>query len=38
MSAGRICIREVDVADAYGRARHEGPTGKGFKGFDPFAS
>jgi len=22
----------------YGRARHEGPTGKGFKGFDPFGS
>ena len=23
---------------SYGRARHDGPTGKGFKGFDPFAT
>ena len=23
---------------SYGRARHDGPTGKGFKGFDPFVT
>jgi magnesium chelatase subunit I len=26
------------LSGRYGRARHEGPTGKGFKGFDPFGS
>ena len=25
-----------NLGGGYGRARHEGPTGKGFKGFDPF--
>ena len=26
------------LAGGYGRARHEGPTGKGFKGFEPFGA
>ena len=27
-----------NLAGGYARARHEGPTGKGFKGFDPFGA